>query len=272
MKRAIFCAIAAGLLLAGQAPAQQKATEATSKPPNAASMHPDFSGIWAFSVAIPGGALKRVDDGKTSFATVDLSGRMPAKTAVPGAAAFTAKPSYKPEFQDKVKYLFDHEAKLDNVFYCGKPGVPRVGPPRQIITLPNELVFLYEDISGDPYRIIYTDGRKHDPNAEPSYYGDSIGYWEGNTLVVDATNFVDSTWFGEDGYFHTQTMHVYERFWKVGDDLAYQITVDDPNVLTAPWVEAPRIIKPSNEPLLESPACVEDDAHRMDNLDHHLQR
>jgi hypothetical protein len=272
MKRAIFSAIAAVMLLAGSASAQQKTTEATSKPPNVASAHPDFSGIWAFSVAIPGGALKRVEDGKTSYGTVDLSGRMPAKTAVPGASASTPKPSYKPEFQDKVKYLFDHEAKVDNVFFCGKPGVPRLGPPRQIITLPNELVFLYEDASGDPYRIVYMDGRAHDANAEPSYNGDSIGHWDGNTLVVDATNFVDNTWFGEDGYFHTQTMHVIERFWKVGDDLAYQITVDDPKVLTAPWVEAPRIIKPSTEPLLESPACVEDDAHRMDNLDHHLQR
>ena len=272
MKRFITSAMAAAMLLAASAAAQQNSTAATSKAPSPASMHPDFSGIWAFSVAIPGGALKRVEDGKTSYATVDLSGRMPAKVTVPEAMPSTPKPSFKPEFQDKVKYLFDHEAKVDNVFFCGRPGVPRLGPPRQIITLPSELVFLYEDASGDPYRVIYVDGRGHDANADPSYNGDSIGRWEGNTLVVDATNFVDNTWFGEDGYFHTQTMHVYERLWKVGDDLAYQITVDDPKVLTAPWVEAPRIIKPSSEPLVESPACVEDDAHRMDNLDHHLQR
>jgi hypothetical protein len=272
MRDPILCAMAAAMMLAASAGAQQNSTAATSKAPNAASVHPDFSGIWAFSIALPGGALKKVEDGKTSYAVVDLSGRMPAKTPVPDALPSTAAPSYKPGLQTKVKYLLDHEAKLDKVFFCGKPGVPRVGSPRQIITLPNEMVFLYEDASGDPYRIVYTDGRGHDPDAEPTYYGDSIGHWEGNTLVVDSTNFVEDTWFGEGGYFHTQTMHVYERFWKVGDNLAYQITVDDPNVLTEPWTQAPRIIKPSTEPLLESPVCVEDDAHRMDNLDHHLQR
>jgi hypothetical protein len=272
MRDPILCAMAAAMMLAASAGAQQNSTAATSKAPNGPSVHPDFSGIWAFSIALPGGVLKKVEDGKTSYAVVDLSGRMPAKTPVPDALAFTAAPSYKPELQTKVKYLLDHEAKLDKVFFCGKPGVPRIGSPRQIITLPNKMVFLYEDASGDPYRIVYTDGRAHDPNAEPTYYGDSIGHWDGNTLVVDSTNFVEDTWFGEGGYFHTQTMHVYERFWKVGDNLAYQITVDDPNVLTEPWTQAPRIIKPSTEPLLESPVCVEDDAHRMDNLDHHLQR
>jgi len=272
MRHPILCAMAAAMMLAASTGAQQNSTAATTKAPNAASVHPDFSGIWAFSIALPGGALKKVEDGKTSYAVVDLSGRMPAKTPVPDALPFTAAPSFKPELQTKVKYLLDHEAKLDKVFFCGKPGVPRIGSPRQIITLPNEMVFLYEDASGDPYRIVYTDGRGHDPNAEPTYYGDSIGHWEGSTLVVDSTNFVEDTWFGEGGYFHTQTMHVYERFWKVGDNLAYQITVADPNVLTEPWTQAPRIIKPSTEPLLESPVCVEDDAHRMDNLDHHLQR
>jgi hypothetical protein len=264
-------AIAAAFLLATSAIGQETSAAKSSKTPDVNASHPDLSGIWAFSVALPGGAVKKVENGSTSYATIDLSGRMPAKTSVPGALFFTAAPSYKPEFQTKVKYLLDHEAKLDKVFFCGKPGVPRIGSPRQIIQLPNEMVFLYEDASGDPYRIIHMDGR-HDPDAEPTYYGDSIGHWEGGTLVVDSTNFVDDTWFGENGYFHTQTMHVIERFWKVGDNLAYQITVNDPNVLTEPWTQAPRIVKPSTEPLLESPVCIEDDAHRMDNLDHHLQR
>jgi len=272
MRMQILCAAAAIALAAAAAPAQQNSTAVTSKAAGAVATHPDFSGIWAFSIALPAPVLKRVENGSTSYAKVDLSGRMPAKTEVPGALPFTAKPSYKPEHQAKVKYLFDHEAKLDKVFFCGKPGVPRIGSPRQIIQLPDELIFLYEDISGDPYRIVHMDGRKHDANADPTYYGDSIGHWEGSMLVVDSTNFVDDTWFGEDGYFHSPAMRVTERFWKVGDDLAYQITVDDPSVLTEPWTQAPRLVKPSTEPLLESPVCIEDDAHRMDNLDHHLQR
>jgi hypothetical protein len=268
----MICTIGAALLLAASAPAQQNSTAATSKAANAVAAHPDLSGNWAYSIALPGGALKKVENGSVSYATLDLSGRMPAKAAVEGALPFTPAPSYKPEFQDKVKYLLDHEAKLDKVFFCGRPGVPRISSPRQIIQLPTETIFLYEDASGDPYRVIPTDGRGHRADADPSYYGDSIGRWEGQTFVVDTTNFVEDTWFGENGYFHTSAMHVTERFWKVGDNLAYQITVEDPNVLTGPWTEAPRLIKPSNVPLEESPVCVEDDAHRMDNLDHHLQR
>jgi hypothetical protein len=87
----------------------------------------------------------------------------------------------------------------------------------------------YEDISGDAYRIIPTDGSPHRADANPSCCGDSVGRWEGNTLVVDVTNFVDDTWFGEGGYFHTDAMHVTERFWRDGANLAYQVT--PPNLL-----------------------------------------
>jgi hypothetical protein len=272
MKLRFGFAIAAALACAFAASAQQNTTVAAAKAVRTVDGHPDLSGIWQYSIDLPGVALKRQVNGTTEIKGVDLSGRRPAKVPVPGALPSTPKPSYKPEFQAKVKYLDDNEAKLDKVFFCGKPGVPRIGSPRQIIQLPNELVFLYEDISGDPYRIIPTDGRQHRADADPSYYGDSVGHWEGDTLVVDSTNFVDDTWFGENGYFHSPSMHVTERFWKVGDNLAYQVAVDDPYVLTEPWTEAPRLVKPSDDPLQESPACIEDDAHRMHNLDHHGQR
>lgn len=280
MRDSFVSILAAVILLATSAAAQQSAD--TSQPAASATSthvkrmadgHPDLSGIWAYSIDLPGGALqKQSANGAVEIEKVDLSGRHPAKMAVPGALPSTPTPSYKPEDQAKVKYLFDNEAKLDKVFFCGKPGVPRISSPRKIVQLPNEVIFFYEDISGDPYRIIPTDGRPHNPDADPSYYGDSVGHWEGDTLVVDATNFVDDTWFGEGGYFHTTAMRVIERFWKVGDNLAYQVTVDDPNVLTEPWTEPARIIKPSNEPLEESPVCLEDDAKRMHNLDHHGQR
>ena len=81
------------------------------------------------------------------------------------------------------------------------------------------MVFLYEDISGDPYRIIPTDGRAHRKDANPSYYGDSVAHWEGETLVVDINNFVENGWFGEGGYFHTDAMHVTERLWRDGENL-----------------------------------------------------
>jgi hypothetical protein len=234
--------------------------------------HPDLSGTWLFSIDLPPIALKRQVNGSNSIKAVDASGRRPATTKVAGALPFTAAPVYKPELRAKVKDLLDHESKTDQVFYCGRPGVPRIGPPRRIIQLPNEMVFLYEDISGDPYRVIPTDGRPHRKDATPSYYGDSVGRWDGRMLVVDVTNFVDDTWFGEDGYFHSDAMHVTERFWRDGANLVYQVTVEDPKVLTASWTMAPRVVKPSTEALEESPRCVEADSKLLVNDDHHAQR
>jgi hypothetical protein len=271
MKLNSLCVAIAAVLLPIVGTAQP-----TAKPANGAKQtadgHPDLSGVWQFAIDLPPGALKKEANGAVSFKSFDPSARRPAPTAVPGALPFTAKPTYKPEYLAKVKDLEEHESKTDEVFYCGKPGVPRIGSPRKIVQLPNEIIFFYEDISGDPYRIIPTDGRPHRAGANPSYYGDSVARWEGDKLIVDVTNFVDSSWFGEDGYMHSDAMHVTERLWRNGENLVYQVTVDDPKVLTAPWTEAPRVIKPSNDPLEESPRCVESDAGKLTNNDHHQQR
>lgn len=240
-----------------------------AKAPHVADGHPDLSGIWAYTIGLPPGVLKKQVDGKIVVNNFDRGTvRKPVAEALPSTQA----PSYKPEFAAKVKDLSEHESKVDPVFYCDKPGVPRVGPPRRIIQFPNEMVFLYEDMSGDPYRVIPTDGRAHRANGNPTYYGDSVGHWEGNTLVIETTNFVDSTWFGENGYFHSDAMRVTERLWRDGENLVWQSTVEDPKVLAAPWTMAPKVVKPSTEALEESPRCVEDDGRRLLNLDHHGQR
>jgi hypothetical protein len=248
------------------------AADQATAPPAAKTNHPDLSGTWLFSIDLPPLAIKRTTNGSTTVKGIDASGRRPATGPVPGALPSTAAPSYKSELKAKVKDLFDHESRTDPVFYCGKPGIPRIGPPRRIVQLPDEMIFLYEDISGDPYRIIPTDGRPHRKDPNPTYYGNSVGHWEGNMLVVDSVGFVEDTWFGEDGYFHSDAMHVTERFWRSGENLVYQATVDDPKVLTAPWTMPPRVVKPSTEPLEESPHCTEQDGKFLQNDDHHGQR
>lgn len=268
MTHRLIWIVAAALAIAGLASAEEN----QSKAARLADGHPDLSGIWSYAIDLPPVGLKKEVNGSVSVKIIDQSARRGAKEPVPSALPWTPTPSYKPEFQAKVKYLADNESKTDEVFYCGKPGVPRIGSPRRIIQLPGEMIFLYEDISGDPYRIIPTDGRPHRKDANPSYYGDSVGHWEGDTLVVDVTNFVDDGWFGEEGYFHTSALHVTERLWRDGQNLVWQATVDDPNVLSAPWTMSPRVVKPSAEPLEESPRCVEDDANRLLNSDHHQQR
>jgi hypothetical protein len=234
--------------------------------------HPDLSGTWAFGVDLPPIGLTKRVDGKVIRTGLDQSARHTI-TDVPGALPWTKAPSYKPEFREKVKSLEANESKVDPVFYCAKPGVPRIGSPRKIVQLPKEMIFLYEDISGDPYRVIPTDGRAHNPRANPTYYGEGIAHWYKDTLVVDTTNFVEDTWFGENGYIHSDKLHVIERLWLTPENnLAYQVTVDDPGVLTEPWTNFPHVIKPSTELLEESPACKDDDGQRLLNLDHHQQR
>src|SRR5215469_8107499 len=234
---------ALGMVLAVSGVAQENGARKPSeaRPLRAPDGHPNLNGIWAFGIDLPPVALKKQADGAVAVKTIDQSSRRDAKN-VPGALPSTPAPNYKPEFQAKVKFLFDNESKQDPVFYCGRPGVPRIGSPRRIIQLPNEMVFLYEDISGDPWRIIPTDGRPHLADANPSAYGDSVGHWEGDTLVVEVTNLSDDTWFGENGYFHTDAMHVTERLWRDGQNLVWQATVNDPNILTRPWTMAARVV------------------------------
>jgi hypothetical protein len=280
MTSRILGAAAIGLSMAAMAVAGQKAAPGKSAARKSettgvrrtADGHPDLSGSWTYAIDVAPVALKKVVDGKATTVVIDQRARHSAAENVPGALPWTKTPSYKPEFQAKVAELSAHESKVDGVFYCGRPGVPRIGSPRRIVQLPGEMIFLYEEISGNTFRVIPTDGRKHRADANPSYYGDAVGRWEGDTLVVDTTNFVEETWFGEDGYFHSDAMHVIERLWRVGPDLAFQVTVDDPKVLTQPWTNFPHLIKPSNVPLEEAPICREDDGHRLLNLDHHLQR
>ena len=86
------------------------------------------------------------------------------------------------------------------------------------------------------------------------------------------TNFVDDTWFGEGGYFHSDALHVIERLWRDGENLVWHAVGDDPKVLTELWSIPARVVKPSTEPLEESPKCVETDGKLLQNNDHHGQR
>jgi hypothetical protein len=262
--RLVFAVIFSALL--ASAVFAQQANPGTSE-------RPDLSGTWAIFPGVNATSGLRVEAaGAEQTRRLD---RVEIRGAIGqgrGALPWKEAPSYKPEFQAKVKDLDERQSKTDLVFYCGKPGLPRIGPPRRIIQLPNEMVFLYEDMSGDPYRIIPTDGRPHRANANPSHYGDAAGTWDGDVLVIDVRNFVEETWFGEKGYFHTDAMRVTERLWRDGENLVWQVTVHDPNVLTEPWTMAPRMVRRSTQALEESPPCREQDGGLLRNNDHHDQR
>jgi hypothetical protein len=155
------------------------------------------------------------------------------------------------------------------VLHCRSPGLPRIGPPDKIVQTPGQIVFLYDDVSGGFFRIIPTDGRAHRNDVEASTLGDSIGHWEGDTLVVEANQFNDESWLTDNGAFHSTELKVTERLHRSGDTLEYQAVADDPKVLAAPWKTTPRLAKLTDVDLVEPTPCIDKDLNHLVDKSHH---
>ena len=168
----------------------------------------------------------------------------------PSRFGMLGRPLYKPEHWDKVQELDMWTNKFDPVMTCQPLGLPRQGPPRRIFQTENDITFLYGQFpdagGGFPeFRVMPIDGRKHGENAQFAfkYFGDTVGHWEGDTLVLDSIGFVDTTWIGRGGYFHTDQMHIVEKFRREGDAIFYDLTLEDPEVLAEPLVFPTRILR-----------------------------
>lgn len=112
-----------------------------------------------------------------------------------------------------------------------------VGAVGQIISTPQFVLLLSETFHG--YQIIPTDGRPPRDFLPPSYRGEAVGHWEGDTFVVEVTNFTDDTWIYAEGRVspHSSQMRVVERYQRIDENtLVVDATVYDPQVLTEPWV------------------------------------
>ena len=124
----------------------------------------------------------------------------------------------------------------DPVRQCFLPGVPRITYmpfPFRILQTPDHVVVTYE--FAHAVRIIYTDGSPH-PLPNDFWMGDSRGHWEGDTLVVDTTHFNGRTWLDAAGNFHSDALHVVERYTPTTPyHIDYEVTLEDPNVFTRPW-------------------------------------
>jgi hypothetical protein len=133
-------------------------------------------------------------------------------------------------------------------------GLPREGTPRRIFQTVNDITMLYttSDYGGGnrEFRVIPTDGRKHDPKKAiaATYMGYTVGSWEGDTLVLDSISFVDTTWLGRGGLFHSENTHIVERFTRKGDEILYEIKIEDPDVFVEPWVMEPRTLRLNGAP------------------------
>ena len=126
MANVFFSAFACAILIPVVALAQQTSGASGQ---SASAAHPNLSGVWSYAIDRAPAALKKEVNGTVTIQAIDQSARHGDATAIRGVRPSTPGPSYKPEFQSKVKELFDHQSTTDPVFYCGKPGVPRIGPP-----------------------------------------------------------------------------------------------------------------------------------------------
>src|SRR5262249_32930635 len=109
----------------------------------------------------------------------------------------------------------------------------------------------------------------HRTDVEESALGDSIGHWDGDTLVVEANQFTADTWLTDNGAFHSNQLRVTERLHRVGDIIEYQAVADDPKVLTEPWKTTPRILHLTPIELVEAAPCEDQDLrHVIDNTHH----
>jgi hypothetical protein len=152
------------------------------------------------------------------------------------------RPLYKPEHWDKVVYNDMWTNRLDPIMTCQPMGIPRQGPPGRIFHTDNDITLLYGR-GGDggggysDFRVIATDGRPFDEQQtrQSKYTGHSVGHWEGDTLVIESVGFTPETWLARGGFFHSEDMKVFERFTRQGDQMLYEVTVEDPQVLLQPW-------------------------------------
>ena len=127
---------------------------------------------------------------------------------------------------------------------CVNFGLPRLlagyNSYSQIVQAPGYVTIMAE--MAHDARVIPVGSRAHLDKSVRSWNGDSIARWEGDTLVIESTSFNDSTWLGRGGFMHTADMKIVERLTRVGNELRYDMTVQDP-MFVEPWVVPTRILR-----------------------------
>jgi hypothetical protein len=190
--------------------------------PRTADGKPDLSGIWQVF----------------STANWNIQGHQ-AQEGVPGGQGVVVghEIPYQPWALAKQKENYAKRMTADPERQCFLPGVPRImymALPFQIVQTPTKMVMLFE--YAHAIRHIHTNGNEHPPGHIDWWLGDSRGRWDGDTFVVDTVHFNEDTWFDRAGNFHSDQLHVVERFTPTGSDhIAYEVTIEDPKVFTRPW-------------------------------------
>jgi hypothetical protein len=214
---------------------QRQPPTPTGPAPKLANGTPDLSGVW-----LGGGSNDTdVSRGLKSGESVSM---------LPWAA----------ELVKNRKSAQDPEAN------CLPAGIPRGSPyPWRIVQTPTHYFILFEG-NIHSYRQIFMDGRKHPEDPDPTWYGHSIGYWDGPTLVVDSVGFNDKFWFDYVGHPHTEMLHTIERYTRSDlGNMQIEVTIEDPGTYTKPFTTVGRARLMPNTDLLEY-ICQENNS----DLDH----
>lgn len=221
--------------------------------PRASDGHPDLSGIWQAL----GTAHWDLEDHSPAPGPLYQMG---AIGAIPGGRGVVEGGDipYKPEALQIKKNNFANRLALDPEVKCYMPGIPRATYmpfPFQIVQSPIMILMAYEYASSD--RVINMG--KPVEAAVDTWMGTANGRWDGDTLVVDNTGFNDKTWFDRSGNFHSDQLHVIERFTLIDKDhIQYEATIEDPQTFTRPWkISMPLYRRVEKNAQLTDFKCVE---------------
>jgi len=260
---AAVCALATAPAIAQTAPKPKAPAKAAPARVNKANL--DLTGAWDNGGGVP--FIDGAKDEKGNICVLNCGkARSPEEAARVSNVMAPEQIPYKPELVAKVAELRKTQVTTDPALRCGNPGVPRIGMPDQIFQTPGKTVFLYDDLSGSFWRIIPTNTRKHREDSEPNVLGDSVGWWEGDTFVVETTDLTDESWLTDNGAFHSDKIKVLEKFRRDGKTLHYEVFVEDPEVLTKVWAKRPRTATLMNADLLQPAPCVEQSIQNMKDL------
>jgi hypothetical protein len=230
----------AAMTVIGMVPLAEQAYPA----PGGSGDRPDLNGIWQTlneanydleaHIARPAIALRAGPYGPVPAAPVLALGAVGAVPPGLGVVEGGEIP-YKPEALARRKQNQEDWLNRDPEIKCYLPGVPRatyMPYPFQIVQSASALTFVYE-YAGAVRNIFLKDPG---PAPADSWMGKSVGHWDGDSLVIDVTDLNDQTWFDRAGNFHSDKLHVVERYTRTGPDLiSYEATIEDPNVFTHPW-------------------------------------
>jgi len=216
----IFVALFWVPVLAAQAPSKPDAPKPAPRHTNGRI---DINGLWQ-----GGGPIGNIADGLPNGETIPLL----------------------PEAR---RVLESRQSKDDPQASCLPSGVPRIAPyPWRIVETPTHIFFLFE-ANIHSYRQIFMDGRPHPRDPDPTWYGHSVGRWDGDTLVVDTVGFNDRFWFDFKGHPHTERLHIVERYTRTSaSTLVNEITIDDPGAYARPFtVRFTAELAPAGDELME---------------------